>query len=123
MSFEQYSPLDTALPFFSNHIEVDAAKTEEFRISFLLKFKAIARRIKITNSSSYRLFIYFNEDRSNPSILQKNATTSSTTSRTFNQWARSMRIVLTPGSSIPALRYEVEYDAVPVQYLPPRDRV
>ena len=122
MSFEQYSPLDTTLPFFSNHIEVESDKIPEFRFSFLLKLKAVARRIKITNASTRALSIYFNEDRSNPSILQKNATTAVTTTRSFNQWARSIRIELGTGTNFP-LPYEVEYDAVPVQYLPPRDRV
>ena len=122
MSFEQYSPLDTTLPFFSNHVEVVSDTTPEFRFSFLLKLKAVARRIKITNASGRALSIYFNEDRSNPAILAKNANTAVTTSRTFNQWSRSVRIVLGPGSNF-ASPYEVEYDAVPVQYLPPRDRV
>ena len=122
MSYEQYSPLDTTLPFFSNHVEVEADKIPEFRLSFLLKFKGIARRIKITNATNRKLFIYFNEDRSNPSILSKNATTAVTTTRSFNQWARSLRVVLDAGSNF-ASPYEVEYDVVPVQYLPARDRV
>ena len=40
-------------------------------------------------------------------------------SQTFNRWIKHLRVVSTSGSAHPVL---VEYDAVPVEYLPPRTR-
>ena len=126
MSVEQYSPLDPTIPFFSNHKTIPreeyASGGAEFVIAFLLKFKAIAKRIKITNRTARPLLIYFNNDRENPSNLVANTSSNNSTTRTFNQWTRSIRIVV-PDDNVNGIDLEIEYDAVPVQYLPPRDRV
>ena len=121
MSSEQYSPLDTTLPFFSNQVigkafTSNAGVRTDFILPFLLKFKGIARRVKITVPSvgSNSIKVYFNGDLENPSTLR------STQSQVFTKWIRSLRITNDDSSSIEPL---IEYDVVPVEYLPPRTRV
>ena len=127
MSFEQYSPLDTTLPFFSNHITIpsetyDQSEPYEVIVPFLLRLKAIAKRVKLTNRTNRTLEIYLNNDRQNPSSLVKNTTGANSTTRTFNQWITSIRVVIPP-DNLNGINLEIEYDAVPVRYLPARDRV
>ena len=90
MSYNQYSPLDTTLPFFSNHLTVpsityNTGQAYEVIIPFLLEFKAIAKRIKITNRTNRGLQIYLNNDRENHLALIKTAQPA-THNKTFNQW-------------------------------------
>ena len=121
MSSEQYSPLDTTLPFFSNQIYqfISTSPTrEKLIIPFLLKYKAIARRVKVTvtnqQGSEDNVDVFFNGDLENPTRINGGQ------NQTFNRWIKHIRVVSTSGTTHPVL---VEYDAVPVEYLPPRNRV
>ena len=117
MSSEQYSPLDTTLPFFSNQ-ELLTYQTPQI-IPFLLKFKAIARRVKITlydNAGQYT-DVYFDGDQANPTRI------ASKGNETFNKWIKTIRLVGQGGTGSAAHNALVEYDLVPVEYLPPRTRV
>ena len=120
MSSEQYSPLDTTLPFFSNQVS-GIVFTSEFSgiqdliIPFLLKFKGIARRIRVsTPTLQGAVRVYFDGDLDNPYIMGTKET------QTFTRWTKSVRINYTATPQVSVL---VEYDVVPVQYLPPRTRV
>ena len=120
MSSEQYSPLDTTLPFFSNQISQKVftsslSGVQDLIIPFLLKFKGIARRIRVSVpvlQGSVR--VYFDGDRNNPYIMSTSQT------QTFTRWTKSVRVNYTGNPSVSVL---VEYDVVPVQYLPPKTRV
>ena len=119
MSSEQYSPLDTTLPFFSNQIyEFISSGGKPIVIPFLLKFKAIARRVKVTvyqqSGTEDNVDVYFDGSLENPTRISGGG------SQTFNRWVKSIRIVSTRPTTHPVL---VEYDAVPVEYLPPKTRV
>ena len=119
MSSEQYSPLDTTLPFFSNQIyRLIYDDSPPLTIPFLLKFKAIARRVKITlanqSGSQDNVDVYFNGDLENPTRINGGG------NQTFNRWIKHIRIVSTNDTFHPVL---VEYDAVPVEYLPPKTRI
>ena len=124
MSFNQYSPLDTTLPFFSNHDTRPGGDTgEEIVLPFLLQLKAVAKRVKITNSSARPLEVFFNNDNSNPSLIEQNETTDVTVTREYKQWITSVKVVFQARGAIGAQgKVEIEYDAVPVQYLPQRHR-
>ena len=120
MSYNEYSPLDTTLPFFSNQIYqlISTSPTRaKLIIPFLLQFKAIARRVKVTvanqQGSEDNVDVYFNGDLENPTRINGGQ------NQTFNRWIRSMRVVSTSGTAHPVL---VEYDLVPVEYLPPKQR-
>ena len=116
MSSEQYSPLDTTIPFFSNQELLNY--NPPVNIPFLLKFKAIARRVKISlydNANQYT-DVYFNGDLANPSRINTNS------SQVFNKWIKSVRLVGQGGITTNHIAL-VEYDLVPVEYLPPKPRV
>ena len=118
MSYNEYSPLDTTLPFFSNtegfafNSNISVSQ-RNFTIAFLLKFKGIARRVTISHTQAgSTTYVYLNGSTVNPIIVSG--------SRTLNQWITSIRIQnRNGGSSRTGL---IEYDVVPVQYLPPRQR-
>ena len=116
MSSEQYSPLDTTLPFFSNQIEFKiSSNLPPFILPFLLKFKGIARRVRITLpdvSPIPNTSVYFNGDLENPSKL-------SIGTRTYNRWIKTIRFTNMSSFEFTGL---LEYDVVPVQYLPPKQR-
>ena len=120
MSYNEYSPLDTTLPFFSNtegfswNSSVSRAN-RTFTLAFLLKFKGIARRVRITNTqAASSVSVFLNGSTINPIVV------NGTGGRTLNQWVTSITIKdNTTGSSRVGL---VEFDIVPVQYLPPRQR-
>ena len=120
MSSEQYSPLDTTIPFFSNEIAKSFRNQDgPFIIPFLLKFKAIARRVKITvyqqQGNEDNVDVYFDGDLENPSRINGGG------AETFNRWTKHLRIVSnSPTSNHPIL---VQFDLVPVEYLPPKTRV
>ena len=115
MSSEQYSPLDTTLPFFSNQelLHYNPPVT----IPFLLKFKGIARRVKITlyANAGQHTDVYFNGDLANPTRINEN------TNQVFNRWIKSVRLVGQGGLTTNHVAL-VEYDVVPVGYLPPKPR-
>ena len=117
MSSEQYSPLDTTLPFFSNQIEFNiSSNLPAFIFPFLLKFKGIARRIRITIpdvSPNPNASVYFNGDLENPSKLSKG-------SYTYNRWVTTIRFTNMSSYEFTGL---MEFDVVPVEYLPPKNRV
>ena len=118
MSSEQYSPLDTTLPFFSNQIRSVIHENAPITIPFLLKFKGIARRVRVIAESAAGtddiLSIYFDGDLENPTKI------SGGSSATFNRWVKSLRITSQDDTN----HYvQVQYDVVPVGYLPPRTRV
>ena len=122
MSFEQYSPLDTTLPFFSNQISLQIrAINDPFVLPILLKFKGIARRIRISllpaSGADDYLNVYFNNDLENPSRFGNG---NGEIVRTYEKWITHLRLV--SESSNPQ-HIVIEYDIVPVQYLPPRTRV
>ena len=119
MSSEQYSPLDTTLPFFSNQIFQELSLTEApLIIPFLSKLKGIARRIKITVNAAQgnedRILVYFNGDLENPSVIAGGS------NQTFNRWVKTIRL---QGQNPSRHGVLVEYDVVPVEYLPPKTRV
>ena len=121
MSFEQYSPLDTTLPFFSNAegfswISTIPKENRNFTIAFLLKFKGIARRVRITNTqTSSSVSVFLNGSTRNPIIV------SGSGGRTLNQWVTSITVKdNTTGNARVGL---IEFDIVPVEYLPPKTRV
>ena len=120
MSSEQYSPLDTTLPFFSNQILQDISThptRAKLIIPFLLHFKAIARRVKVsvqTNNAGNNVDVFFNGDLENPTRINAGG------NQTFHRWIKTMRVSSLSSTAHPVL---VEYDAVPVEYLPPRNRV
>ena len=126
MSFEQYSPLDTTIPFYSNHETIPYINSVDdetlVRISFLDKFKSIARRVKITNTTKRTAFIYLNGDLANP-IQLGNSLGPTSISTSFNQWIRSIRIIIIAesGSGDPS-GIELDYDLVHTRYLPNRER-
>ena len=119
MSSEQYSPLDTTLPFFSNAQGFafngsDPLSDRFFSIAFLLKFKGIARRVTISHTQAgSTTYVYLNGSTVDPIVVSGN--------RTLNQWISSIRIQNRNGGSTRA--GIIEYDVVPVEYLPPRTRV
>ena len=119
MSYNEYSPLDTTLPFFSNQILQDISThptRAKLIIPFLLQFKAVARRVKVsvqTNNAGNSVDVFFNGDLENPTRIGPGG------NQTFNRWIRTIRVASLSGTAHPVL---VEYDAVPVQYLPPRQR-
>ena len=122
MSYEQYSPLDTTLPYFSTQIRNVASKSrDDFILPFLLKYKAIARKIRISletvQGSDDYINVYFNYDRENPVRFGNG---SSVIIRDFEKWITHLRIV---SESSTTHYYTVESDLVPVQYLPPKTRV
>ena len=117
MSSEQYSPLDTTLPFFSNQIRSSINRNDPITIPFLLKFKGIARRVKIiaeaASGNQDIVSIYFDGDLENPTRI------SGGSSETFNRWVKSVRLTSQDGVN----HYvQVQYDIVPVEYLPPKPR-
>ena len=119
MSSEQYSPLDTTLPFFSNQVyEFINANSKPIVIPFLLQFKGIARRVKVSviqsSGSDDTVNVYFNGDLENPVNIGGGG------SQTFNRWIKHIRVVSTRAGSIHPVT--VEYDVVPVEYLPPKQR-
>ena len=119
MSYNEYSPLDTTLPFFSNtegfafNSNINLYHNEIHTIAFLLKFKGIARRVTISHTQAgSTTWVYLNGSTVNPIVVSGN--------RTLNQWITSIRVQnRNGGSSRTGL---IEYDVVPVQYLPPRQR-
>ena len=116
MSSEQYSPLDTTLPFFSNQLEFKyLVKPSPVHLAIFIKFKGIARRVRITlpNISPIpNTSVYFNGDLENPSKL-------SIGTHTFNKWIKTIRFTNMSSFEFTGL---IEYDVVPVEYLPPRPR-
>ena len=119
MSSEQYSPLDTTLPFYSNRetFKADDIHTGELAtIPFLLQLKGIARRVKIVNGPTQELLVYFNNDNTNPAIIK------GTITREFNQWIKSVRLVVGLGGQPIIKDIEIEFDIVPVKYLPNKER-
>ena len=84
----------------------------------MLKFKAIARRVKVTvyqqQGTEDNVDVYFDGSLENPTRISGGG------SQTFNRWIKHLRVVSTSGSAHPVL---VEYDAVPVEYLPPKTRI
>ena len=111
--------MDTTLPFFSNQIEFTRSLLHTYHpfilIPFLLKFKGIARRVRITLpdvSPIPNTSVYFNGDLENPSKL-------SIGTRTYNRWIKTIRFTNMSSFEFTGL---LEYDVVPVQYLPPKQR-
>ena len=120
MSYNEYSPLDTTLPFFSNTegfswISTIPRANRTFTLAFLLKFKGIARRVRITNTqTTSSVSVFLNGSTINPIIVAGNG------GRTLNQWITSITIKdNTTGNGRVGL---IEFDIVPVQYLPPKQR-
>ena len=118
MSYNEYSPLDTTLPFFSNtegfafNSNVNISQRNSI-IPFLLKFKGIARRVAISHVQAQSTsWVYLNGSTVNPIVVNG--------SRTLNQWITSIRVQNRNGGS--ARTGLIEFDVVPVQYLPPRQR-
>ena len=121
MSSEQYSPLDTTLPFFSNTEGFSWNSTvplsqRNFTIPFLLKFKGIARRVRITNTqAASSVSVFLNGSKMDPIVV------SGTGGRTLTEWVKSITVQdRTTGNSRVGL---IEFDIVPVEYLPPKTRV
>ena len=118
MSYNEYSPLDTTLPFFSNTegfaFNSGVAVSERNHIiPFLLKFKGIARRVRISHTQAGSItHVYPNGSTANPIVIDG--------SRTLNQWITSIRVQNINGGS--TRTGVIEFDVVPVQYLPPRQR-
>ena len=107
---------------FSSKLQIEqkiftspSAGIQDLIIPFLLKFKGIARRIRVSTPTLQGIVrVYFDGDLDNPYIMGTKET------QTFTRWTKSVRVNYT---STPSIAVLVEYDIVPVQYLPPRTRV
>ena len=124
MSFEQYSPLDTTLPFFSNHQTITINNSEpEVSIPFLLKFKGICKKIRIDNlRDAEAMRIYINDDRTNPITMEGVSASTPRPSLVLDRWIKNITFDYASSSGTFG-RVEVYYDVVLVEYLPPRNRV
>ena len=58
--------------------------------------------------------VYFNGDLENPSVFKTN------TSQTFERWITTLKVV--PRNNFSTVPILIEYDVVPVEYLPPKQR-
>ena len=117
MSYEQYSPLDTTLPFFSNQFNYRFSDIdpEHYTIPFLSEFKGISRRVRIVpTTSNQTIEVYLNGDLTNPVVVKS--------STTLSRWIKSMRISEDGRNTGTAWYGTIDYDVVPVEYLPPKQR-